>query len=154
MDVGEAVALSVDWSAYELMTGEATQFGDRLVRLLRSCDPAECQEAWRHIENHVFAQDTIYSAAEPTIDVLLAALVADKPLIKGMLIDLLFLLLNGSSAADPDLAVRCRHRAQRGVWLLVRLAVTGSEGIREAIGEVLDLVDPVQADALRSWLAA
>ena len=110
MDVGEAVALSVDWSAYELMTGEATQFGDRLVRLLRSCDPAECQEAWRHIENHVFAQDTIYSAAEPTIDVVLAALVADKPLIKGMLIDLLFLLLNGGSAAEPDLAVRCRDR--------------------------------------------
>jgi hypothetical protein len=154
MDFGEAVAQSVDWSAYELMTGEATQFGDTLVRFLRSRDPAECQEAWRQIENHVFAQDTIYSAAEPTIDVVLAALVSDRSLIKGMLIDLLFLLLNGSSAGDPDLAVRCRLRAQKGVWLLVRLAVTGSEGTREAIGEVLDLVDPAEANVLRSWLAA
>src|SRR5580700_4554130 len=112
MDFGEAVAQSVDWSAYELMTGESTQFGDTLVRFLRSRDAAECQEAWRQIENHVFTQDTIYSAAEPTIDVVLAALVSDRPLIKGMLIDLLFLLLNGSSASDPDLAVRCRLRAQ------------------------------------------
>jgi hypothetical protein len=154
MDFSEAVAQSIDWSAYELMTGEATQFGDRLVRFLRSRDPAECKEAWQQIENHVFAQDTIYSAAEPTIDVVLAALVTDRPLIKGMLIDLLFLLLNGSSATDQDLAMRCRHRAQRGVWLLVRLAVTGSEGTREAIGEVLGLVDPAEAAALRSWLAA
>jgi hypothetical protein len=153
MDVGEAVAQSVNWSDYELMTGAAAGFGDRLVRFLNSRDAAESEEAWRHIENHVFAQDTIYSAAEPAIDVVLAALVADRPLIKGMLIDLLFLLLNGSSAADPDLPARCKHRAQRGVWLLVRLAVTGSEGTREAIGEVLDLVDPAQAEALRSWIA-
>lgn len=153
MDVGEATARSVDWPAFELMTGEATQFGDSLIRFLRSRDPAECQEAWRHIENHVFAQDSIYSAAEPTVDVVLAALVDDRPLIKGMLIDLLFLLLHGSSSGDPDLADRCRRRALKGVWLLVRLAVTGSEATRGAILEVLHLLDPAQPEALSSWSA-
>ena len=51
MDFGEAVAQSVDWSAYELMTGESTQFGDTLVRFLRSRDAAECQEQGRDFLN-------------------------------------------------------------------------------------------------------
>jgi hypothetical protein len=81
MDIGEAAARSVDWSAFEHMTGEATQFGD-------------------------------------------------------------------------SLADRCRRRALKGVWLLVRLAVTGSEVTCGAILEVLRLVDPAQAEALSSWSAA
>jgi hypothetical protein len=154
MDIGEAAARSVDWSAFQLMKGDASQFGDKLVNFLRSSNADECREAWRHIENNVFAQDTIYSAAEPTLDVVLAALVEDRPLIRGMLIDLLFLILHGDSREDPDLSRRCRQRVLRGTWLLVRLAVTGSEGTREAVLEVLDLVDSDQSNTLRSWLAS
>src|ERR1700678_1869303 len=116
MDIGEVTVLSVNWSAFQLSTGAATEFGGTLIRLLRSRDTDECREAWRNIENFVFAQDTIFSAAEPTIDVVLAALVDDRPLIKGMLIDLLFLLLHGGSVEDPDLPCRCRDRALRGMW--------------------------------------
>jgi hypothetical protein len=86
---------------------------------------------------------------------MLAALVDDRSAeIKSALIDLLFLLFNGGLAEDPDLARRCRDRVLRGAWLLASVAVTGSEGVRQAVIEVLDLVDPGQADALRSWLAS
>ncbi|SRR6266699_239533 len=155
MDVGEAVIRSFDWSRFQISTGEATRFGDTLIRLLRISNTAEYEETWRDIENVVFCQDTIFSAAEPTIDAMLAALVDDRPApIKSVVIDLLFLLLNGGSVEDPDLARRCRERAIRGVWLLVREAVSGSEGVRRAVLEVLDLVDSSQAYAVREWLAS
>jgi len=155
MDVGEAVIRSFDWSRFQISTGEATRFGDTLIRLLRISNTAEYEETWRDIENVVFCQDTIFSAAEPTIDAMLAALVDDRPApIKSVVIDLLFLLLNGGSVEDPDLARRCRERAIRGVWLLVREAVSGSEGVSRAVLEVLDLVDSSQAYAVREWLAS
>jgi hypothetical protein len=154
MDIGEAVIRSVDWSRFQISTGEATQFGSTLIQLLRVRNAADYAEVWPNIENVVFSQDDIFSAAEPTIDALLAALVDDRPEIEGVLIDLLFLLLHGGSVEDPDLARRCRDRALRGTWLLVRVAATGSEGLRRAVLEVLDLVDPRQADALRSWFAS
>lgn len=155
MDIGEAAIRSTEWSRFQISTGEATQFGDKLIRLLGSQNATECKEAWRYIENFVFSEDDIFSAAEPTIDAMLAALVDDRPgPIKSVVIDLLFLLLHGGSTDDPDLARRCRERALRGTWLLVREAVIGSEGTRRAVLEVLDLVDSAQADALRSWLAS
>jgi len=72
--------------------------------------------------------------------------------VKAPVVDLLFLLLNGGSEDDPDLSQRCRERALRGTWLLVREAATEPEWIRDAVLEVLGLVDPGQADDLRAWL--
>ncbi len=155
MDIGEAAIQSVDWACFQISTGEASEFGNTLVGLLRSRDAAESEEIWRHIENFVFSQDTIFTAAEPTIDAMLAALVQDRPMhVKALIMDLLFLLLNGSSVDDRDLSRRCRERALRGTWLLVHEAVTGPAWIRQAVLEVLDLVDPGQADAVRAWLVS
>lgn len=155
MDIGEAVIRSVDWACFQISTGEASEFGNTLVGLLRSRDVAESKEIWRHIENFVFSQDTIFTAAEPTIDAMLGALVEDRPMhVKTLIMDLLFLLLNGSSVDDRDLSRRCRERALRGTWLLVREAVAGPAWIRPAVLEVLDLVDPPRADSLRSWLGS
>jgi hypothetical protein len=48
VDIGHAAARSVDWSAFQPMKGDASQFGDKLVNFLRSGNPDECREAWRH----------------------------------------------------------------------------------------------------------
>jgi hypothetical protein len=155
MDFGETAIRSVNWRRFQISTGEATQFGNVLVRLIRSHDAVESKEVWRYIENFVFSQDLIYSAAEPTIDVMLAVLVEERPMhVKALVLDLLFLLLHGASEEDPDLSRRCRERALRGTWLLVRQVVVGPEWVREPVLEILDLVDPGQADALRVWLAS
>src|SRR5260370_19035421 len=96
MDLGEATIRSVDWGRFQVSTGEATQFGDVLVRLVHSRDAAESKETWRFIENFVFSQDAIFNSAEPTIDAMLAALVEERPIyVKALVIDLLFLLLHG-----------------------------------------------------------
>jgi hypothetical protein len=155
MDLGEAAIRSVDWARFRTSEGKATQFGDVLVQLLRGRDAAEAEEVWRRIENVVFSQDMIFSAAEPTIDAMLAALVQDRPVhVKASVIDLLFHLLHGGSDEDPDLSRRCRERALRGTWLLVREAATGPEWVRDPVLEILDLVDHRQAEALRAWLVS
>lgn len=152
-DLGEAAIRSTDWSRYRLSTGNAEQFGGTLLRLLRSGTPDETAVVWKSIENFVFAQDTIYSAAEPTVDVVLAALAGDRPgHVKVMLVDLLFLILHGRSSEDVGLHERCQRRAVRGMWLLAREAVTADEDGRDAVLDAMDLIDPVQTEALRRWL--
>jgi hypothetical protein len=153
-DLSEAFIRWVDWSRYRISAGNAAGFGDTLLRLIRAGTPDESREVWKSIENSVFAQDTIFSAAEPTIDAILAALAGDRPRhVKITLLDLMFLLLNGDSDEDHDLRERCHARALRGIWLLVREAA-GAEGpIRDAVFETMDLIDPAQSEALRTWLA-
>lgn len=154
-DLGEACIRWVDWSRYRISAGSAAQFGDTLLRLIRSGTPDESREAWKGIENSVFAQDTIFSAAEPTIDVIMAALAGNRPRhVKITLLDLMFLLLNGDSNEDHDLRERCHSRALRGIWLLAREAVGTEEPIHDAVFEVMDLIDSAQSEALRTWIAS
>ena len=151
--LSEAAIRSVDWSSFRVATGSATNFGETLSQLLASRDAAETRGVWDRIENVVFSQDDVFSAAEPTVDVAFAALV-DGPSrhVKVALIDLLFLLLHGESLEDPSLQERCRQRALRGVWLLAREAATETEKMRSSVLEVIELIDPGQADSLRLWL--
>jgi hypothetical protein len=153
VDMGEALIRSVDWNRYRISTGRASDFGDRLLGLLHASTPDESRVAWQGIENFVFAQDTIFSAAEPTIDVILAALVNDRPShVKITLIDLLFLILNGDSNEEPDLHRRCRASASRGIWLLAREASLSDGPIRDSILEAMELIDADRAEALRALL--
>lgn len=155
IDLGEAAIGSVDWNRYGVSTGTAEGFGDVLLRLLRCASPGESREVWTGVENVVFAQDEIFSAAEPTVDVILAALATDRPRhVKITLVDLLFLLLHGRSDEDPGLYMRCHERALRGTWLLAREAATGDRPITEAILEVLELTDSAHAETLRAWLTS
>lgn len=156
MDVAESVIRSVDWARFHTMQGDATQYSVALLQVIRSQDGHEAEAIWRRgIENVVFAQNGIYDAAEPTIDVMLAALVTDRPThVRVSAIELLFNILNGGSTEDPNLARRCLERAKRGTWLLVREAVSGPEWALDAVLDIMDILDPLQADALRSWIDA
>jgi hypothetical protein len=154
VDLGEAVIRSIDWSRFRISTGDAEGFGDTLLRLLRAGTPDESREVWQKIENFVFAQDAIFSAAEPTVDVIMAAMVDDRPRhVLITLIDLLFLILNGRSDEEPGLDERCHGRALRGAWLLAREAAYAEEPIRDALLEAMELIDSAHAEALRAWLA-
>lgn len=156
MDLCEKIVSSVDWARLHTMEGDASQVGEALLQLIRSKDGHEAETIWRRgIENVVFAQNGIYDAAEPTIDVMLAALVTDRPThVRASALELIFLILNGGSEEDPDLSRRCSERATKGIWLLVREAVSGPEWVLEPVLDIIDILDPVQADALRSWVNA
>lgn len=155
VEFGIAAIRSIDWSRYRIITGGADRFGDALEGLLYASSPDQSRVAWTGIENVVFAQNTIFSAAEPTVDVVLATLVGDPPRhVRTTIIDLLFLILGGASDEDPDLHRRCRERAMRGIWLLVREAAHAEEPTRDAVLEAMELIDPTQAATLRMWLGS
>lgn len=153
MDICERIISSVDWAQLHTLHGDATPFAEALLQLIRSQDGYEAETIWRRgIENSVFAQNGIYDAAEPAVDAVFAALAADRPAhVRASVVELLFHIVNGGSTEEPDLSRRCLERARAGIWLLVREAVRGPDGIRDTVLEIMSILDPVRADALASW---
>lgn len=154
MSFGESAIDAVDWASVEVLSGTGSDLAQALVSLLRSRDQDEAQSAWWRIENVAFAQDTVYGAAEPTIDVALAALGDDRPqLVRSWLVELLFFLLKGGSLDDPTLPARCRSRARPGIWLLAREARTTSGADRELVLSVIGMIDAGFVDVVKRGLA-
>lgn len=148
--VAECMIGAVDWSAYEVVGGPATNLGAALRNLLSSVDVEEASGAWDQIEEHVFSQGTVYSAAEPTVSVMLAALTEDQPSWRsGRILDLLFFIVSGSSG-DPALDSRFRVRAREGLWLLAGWVLTHDGWARDNALEVIEIVAPDHIDLIRA----
>ena len=141
---------SVNWAEFELMTGPAHGFGERLAAFVSPDATAARGELWQAMENQVFAQDDVFSAAEPTIRVLFAALAEPLPDgVRNAVLDLLFHLVHAASFRGDDLGRRCMVAAAEGGWLLVREALAGDPGVRESCLEVLDICAPDCARAIQ-----
>lgn len=156
MEFGEAAIRGCDWGSFEVCaTTGAEELGPSLRRFINSKDSEEARNLWARIENVAFAQNTIYGAAEPTIEVLLAALVDTRPVhVRRWIVELLRFLLSGGSLTDPDLGRRCHDKARSGLWLLAGVA-KGDTGLdREAALEVIALIDPQYGSQWTAWLEA
>jgi hypothetical protein len=156
MGYGERAIAAVNWQALEIQGGTADDLPAALLALFRSTTDAEAEQVWwKSFENKVFAQNTIYGAAEETINVLLAALADDRPQhVRGWILELLFFLLNGGSDEDQTLAERCREQARLGLWLLAREARVSSGLEQEDALEVIEIIDPQRAALVRDALAS
>ena len=153
--VAECLLDTVDWVSYRVASGRATTLGDALRALLTSSDVEEASAAWDQIEEHVFSQGTIYSAALPTVPIMLAALTEEQPSWRsGRILDLLFFIVSGSSTSDASLQDRCRDRAREGLWLLVGWAIAHEGWARENAMEVLDVIAPDRVHLVRSAINA
>ncbi len=149
--VAERLIEEVDWSTYEVTIGPAVRVGAALRGLLSSSNMQEASAAWDELEEFVFSQGNIYSAAEPTVSVMLAALTEDQPPWRsGRILDLLFFIVSGASLTDPSLQERCRSRAREGLWLLTRWALTHDGWGRDNALEVIEVVAPDRVDLIRS----
>ena len=145
---------SVEWASYEAHYGDGSGIGEALRDLLDSTDFDSAADAWDRLEDHVFSQGTIYSVAEPTVSVLLAALTEEQPAWRaGRIVDLLFFVVDGASVADLMLQERCRARAREGFWLLVSYALQHDGWARENVIEVLEVVAPERIAGLRDALS-
>lgn len=148
--VALAELASVDWSAYVEHDGPATSVGLALQDLLSSTDVESASSAWLRIEEHVFSQGTIYSVAEPTVSVMLAALTEEQPPWRsGRIVDLLFFIVSGMSPTDETLQARCRLRAREGLWLLVHRALTQDGWGRDNALEVIGVIAPERIEMIR-----
>jgi len=157
MGYGERAIAAVNWQALEVSGGRtADDLPAALLALFRSTTDAEAEQVWwKSFENKVFAQNTIYGAAEATINVLLAALADERPQhVRGRILELLFFLLNGGSNEDPTLAERCRDQARLGLWLLAQEARVASELDRDRVLDVIECIDLQRADFVRAALTS
>jgi len=157
MGYGERAIAAVNWQALEVSGGRtADDLPAALLALFRSTTDAEAEQVWwKSFENKVFAQNTIYGAAEATINVLLAALADERPQhVRGRILELLFFLLNGGSDDDPTLAERCREQARQGLWLLAQEARVASELDRDRVLDVIECIDLQRADFVRAALTS
>jgi hypothetical protein len=151
MKLAEKMIETVDWARYQVMSGGAEHFGQQLSDFIADERDSARPGLWSAMENSVFAQDDIFSAAEPTISVLLASLIDDQHLnIRTGVLELLFWLVQGASYRDDDLGRRCLSNAATGGWLLAREAVAGPPAIKELCLEILDIAAPECADVVRS----
>lgn len=151
---GQLIAC-VDWSSYLECDGIATGVGAALHDLLSSSSVDEATGAWMRIEEHVFSQGTIYSSAEPTVSIMLAALTEDQPPWRsGRILDLLFFIVSGVSLTDPSLQARCRRRAVEGLWLLACWALAHEGWAQDNALEVIEVIAPERVDAIRAALSA
>lgn len=152
--VAERMVAEVDWPSYRVAMGPATTLGAALRGLLSSANVDEATAAWNEIEEHVFSQGTIYSAAEPTVSVMVASLIEDQPAWRsGRILDLLFFIVRGASATDSSLQGRCRDRAREGLWLLARWALAHEGWARDNALEVIEVIAPDRVELIRSAMA-
>jgi hypothetical protein len=153
MSYGESAIEAVDWRNFKVLRGTGNDVPAALLALFRSTTNAEAEQVWWSFENVVFSQDTIYGAAEETVNVLLAALADDRPrLVRSWIIELLFFLLKGGSVEDPSLPGRCRDQACPGLWLLAQEARVTSGRERELVLKVIESIDPRRAGLMRDGL--
>lgn len=143
MGLAHTIIKSTDWSQYELLEGSAAGFGDVLGAFIGSAPAGQRAALWATMENHVFSQDDIFSAAEPALRVLLAALVddVDGP-VRHSILDLIFHIVQAASYRNDALGAQCVADVEAGTWLLVREAVVGDENVAESCIEILDIVAP------------
>jgi len=159
-DLSGAVIDSVDWSLFDLAFSDACGFGDQLRAFLSCGDVDALKELWhRYIENRVFCQDDISSAAVPTVRVLFAALASGETqrTTRSFVLDLLFLIAHPAYLGDDKLALECREAVRAGIWLLVQIAITGERWEAAACLEILvlfpesDLDQSVVKAIARKW---
>jgi hypothetical protein len=154
MGFGESVIEAVDWRNVKVLRGVGDDVPVALMALFRSTTNTEAEQVWWSFENVVFSQDTIYGAAEETVNVLLAALADNRErLVRSWIIELLFFLLKGGSMEDPSLTGRCRDQARAGLWLLAQEARMTSGRERELVLKVVESIDPCCAEFMRDALA-
>lgn len=155
MGFGESAIAEVNWHVLEIQGGTADDLPAALLALFRSATEDEAWQAWWRFENTVFAQNTLYGAAEATIYVLMAALADDRPrLVRDWIIELVRFMLNCGSVDDPTLEERCRDQVRLGLWLLAQEARVTSGLVREPVLEVMEIIDPQRADFVRDALTS
>ncbi|WP_405056244.1 hypothetical protein OG474_26320 [Kribbella sp. NBC_01505] len=148
--LADAVIRSTDWASFELFNGTADGFGELLAAFIAADESRTADDLWDTMDNRVFAQDDIFSAAEPTIEVLLAALSEPRSRTAWIgILDLLFHLVQPASYRGDELGGRCLMVAAQGGWLLVREALASDALLRDACLEILDICAPDCARAIR-----
>lgn len=133
------------WEDFRTLGDCSDGVPDALRRLLAAVDEDEAMAAYWELENVVVVQGQLYSAALPTVSVLLAALLGELSAdARDLVLELLQQIVTGEAGADEaaldptGLGERCREAARTGLWLVYRELGTRRRGTAEAILEHIE----------------
>lgn len=133
------------WDKLEAASGTARGIPEALRRLLRAETYNAADQAYWEIENTAFVQGQLFGSALAVVSVLMAALAEGVPAVsEGKVLDLLYQICAGEShqeSAVSGLREECQRRAREGIWSLYALLVQATGGHRDAVHELLSLVD-------------
>jgi hypothetical protein len=146
--LAERLIEATDWGSHRQLDGvSAADVGQLLMSLLRS-DLEMVDAAEDFLENRIVPQANLYSAAEPAVSVLAAALADPRPRwVRITVLELMFLILSGTPVTDEvergngALLERCIARVRESLWLIVREAFTDATCYEAAL-DVLGIADP------------
>ncbi|SER88014.1 hypothetical protein SAMN04487983_102444 [Streptomyces sp. yr375] len=146
----------VPWQDYRASGDRSGAVADALRKLVDATTEDDAFGAYWGLENVVVVQGQLYSAAVPTVQVLLAALLDDlSPDARDLVLELLQQIVMGEADADEaalgdaDLGDRCRTAARNGLWLVYRELGTRR---RETAEAVLDRIE-TDRPRLNAYLA-
>lgn len=154
MGVAEGLIDVLPWSKYAVANGgPATSLAVAYRDLLQSTSGEQVNLVWAGgFENRVFAQDAVFSAAVPALEVALAALTEERPnYVRFFLVELIFLILNGDAVEDRS-ANDIRDLAMSGWWIIAREAIHGWEAHRETAMAILEALDAGRAHKISTLL--
>ncbi|MEU9335747.1 hypothetical protein AB0D49_21615 [Streptomyces sp. NPDC048290] len=139
----------VAWQQYRTAGDRSAQVPDALRALAAAVTEDDAFGAYWGLENVVVIQGQLYSAAVPTVSVLLAALLDElSPDARDLVLELLQQIVRGeaekeeAALGDADLGDRCRAAAREGLWLVYRELGTRRRETAEAI---LERIEPDRA---------
>lgn len=140
--IAERLLGAIDWAAFSASPPQADTLARAVGELIGAENPETAERAWWGIENTAFSQDTVYELAVPTTDVMLAALVDQRPeFVREWIVEVLYFITSGGSADNPAIPGRCRDRARLGLWLLAKEAKARNGPARRRVLDVIDSVD-------------
>ncbi|RRD04751.1 hypothetical protein EII34_09440 [Arachnia propionica] len=147
MRLGEILVNVTSWDEVEVLRGTGAELEGTLRKFVHAKSTTEISSLWDELEGVAFAQNTLYGASVPVVDVMLAVLADHStPWHQMWAAEVLRFILMADSATNPSLRETCVNRVQAGKWLLASLACHAeSVDTQEALIEVLDTVDPTLA---------
>ncbi|GAA3375490.1 hypothetical protein GCM10020367_43500 [Streptomyces sannanensis] len=135
----------IGWSDFHTLGDRSENVPGALRRLLAAGTEDEAMGAYWELENVVVVQGQLYSAALPTLSVLLAALLDDLSVdARDLVMELIYQIVAGeadeeeAARGNSDLGDRCRDSARSGLWPIYRELGTRRRESAEAVLERIE----------------
>ncbi|MEV0964717.1 MULTISPECIES: hypothetical protein [unclassified Streptomyces] len=135
----------LDWTAFRTLGDRTEKVPGALLRLFAAGTEDEAMAAYWELENVVVVQGQLYSAALPTVHVLLAALLDELSAdARDLVLELLFQIVSGEAdeeergMGNSALGDLCRDAAREGLWLVYRELGTRRRETAESILERIE----------------
>ncbi|MBB1244436.1 hypothetical protein GL263_12815 [Streptomyces durbertensis] len=135
----------VRWDEFHTTGERSHEVPAALRQMLSGQSEDEVMEGYWGLENVVVVQGQLFSAALPTLEVVLAGLADDlAPDARDAALELAFQIVSGESdeeevaRGNADLGPACRRAAQQGKWLFYRELGTRRRKLAESVLELVE----------------